>query len=61
MSTAGLRNIGPKSAAWLRQVGLHQSEDLVAAGAVQAPTLPLSEYSGSNTHSISRRFSVNAD
>ena len=36
MSTAGLRNIGPKSAAWLRQVGLHQSEDLVAAGAVQA-------------------------
>lgn len=36
MSTAQLRNIGPKSAAWLRQVGLRSAEDLVAAGAVQA-------------------------
>ena len=36
MSTATLRNIGPKSAAWLRQVGLRTAEDLVATGAVQA-------------------------
>ena len=36
MSTAELRNIGPKSAAWLRQVGLRSAEDLVAVGAVQA-------------------------
>lgn len=31
-----LRNIGPKSAAWLRQVGLRTREDLEAAGAVEA-------------------------
>ncbi|MFN3311698.1 MAG: TfoX/Sxy family protein, partial [Thermomonas sp.] len=31
-----LRNIGPKSAAWLRQVGLRTPEDLAAAGAVGA-------------------------
>jgi hypothetical protein len=31
-----LRNIGPKSAAWLRQVGLRTREDLVAAGTVDA-------------------------
>ncbi len=31
-----LRNIGPKSAAWLRQVGLRTQEDLVAAGPVDA-------------------------
>lgn len=36
MSTAELRNIGPKSAAWLRQVGLRSAQDLVAVGAVQA-------------------------
>jgi hypothetical protein len=36
LSTTQLRNIGPKSAAWLRQVGLRSAEDLVAAGAVQA-------------------------
>ena len=36
MSTIQLRNIGPKSAAWLRQVGLRSAEDLVAAGAVLA-------------------------
>ena len=31
-----LRNIGPKSAAWLRQVGLRSREDLEAAGPVGA-------------------------
>jgi DNA transformation protein len=31
-----LRNIGPKSAAWLRQVGLRTREDLVAAGTLDA-------------------------
>ena len=36
MSTAKLRNIGPKSAAWLRQVGLRTQEDLETAGAVDA-------------------------
>lgn len=36
--TGKLRNIGPKSAAWLRQVGLHSREDLAAAGAVGAYT-----------------------
>ena len=33
---AKLRNIGPKSAAWLRQVGLHTPESLVEAGTVGA-------------------------
>lgn len=32
----GLRNIGPKSAAWLRQVGLRSREDLAAVGPVEA-------------------------
>ena len=37
MTTADkLRNVGPKSAAWLRQVGLHSREDLEAAGPVDA-------------------------
>jgi DNA transformation protein and related proteins len=36
MSTEKLRNIGPKSAAWLRQVGLRTQQDLAAAGAVGA-------------------------
>jgi DNA transformation protein and related proteins len=36
MSGVKLRNIGPKSAAWLRQVGLRTPEDLVAVGAVGA-------------------------
>lgn len=36
MSTTKLRNIGPKSAAWLRQVGLRSEQDLIAAGAVGA-------------------------
>jgi TfoX-like protein len=31
-----MRNIGPKSAAWLRQVGLRTQEDIAAAGAVDA-------------------------
>lgn len=31
-----LRNIGPKSAAWLRQVGLRSYEDVAAAGPVEA-------------------------
>ena len=31
-----MRNIGPKSAAWLRQVGLHTRADLEAAGPVDA-------------------------
>ncbi|WP_371183055.1 TfoX/Sxy family protein [Xanthomonas sacchari] len=36
MSTTKLRNIGPKSAAWLRQVGVRTQQDLEAAGAVGA-------------------------
>lgn len=35
MSTK-LRNIGPKSTAWLRQVGLRTLDDLAAVGAVDA-------------------------
>ena len=31
-----MRNIGPKSAAWLRQVGLRTPEDIVAVGSVEA-------------------------
>lgn len=31
-----LRNIGPKSAAWLRQVGLRTREELAAVGTVEA-------------------------
>ena len=31
-----LRNIGPKSAAWLRQVGLRTRDDLAAVGTVEA-------------------------
>jgi TfoX-like protein len=31
-----MRNIGPKSAAWLRQVGLRTPEDLAAVGPVDA-------------------------
>ena len=34
--SAKLRNIGPKSAAWLRQVGLRSLDDLAAVGAVEA-------------------------
>ncbi|MEE7560360.1 TfoX/Sxy family protein, partial [Xanthomonas sp. Kuri4-2] len=36
MSAERLRNIGPKSAAWLRQVGLRSRQDLHEAGAVGA-------------------------
>lgn len=36
MTAPKLRNIGPKSAAWLRQVGLRTTEDIAAAGAVEA-------------------------
>ena len=36
MNAPKLRNIGPKSAAWLRQVGLRSREDLQAAGSVGA-------------------------
>ena len=36
MSMPKLRNIGPKSAAWLRQVGLRTHEELAAAGPVDA-------------------------
>jgi len=35
-STIKLRNIGPKSSAWLRQVGLRTHEDIAAAGPVDA-------------------------
>lgn len=31
-----MRNIGPKSSAWLRQVGLRTRQDLEAAGALDA-------------------------
>ncbi|HEY5972071.1 MAG TPA: TfoX/Sxy family protein [Pseudoxanthomonas sp.] len=34
--TVKMRNIGPKSAAWLRQVGLRTQEDIAAAGPVDA-------------------------
>ncbi|MCE5233182.1 MAG: TfoX/Sxy family protein [Mizugakiibacter sp.] len=33
---AKIRNIGPKSAAWLRQVGVHTQADLERLGAVEA-------------------------
>ena len=36
MTGTKLRNIGPKSAAWLRQVGLRTQEDLESVGAVEA-------------------------
>jgi hypothetical protein len=35
-TTPRLRNIGPKSAAWLRQVGLRTLDDLAATGPVEA-------------------------
>jgi hypothetical protein len=34
--TVKMRNIGPKSAAWLRQVGLRTQEDIATAGPVDA-------------------------
>jgi hypothetical protein len=36
MTAVKMRNIGPKSAAWLRQVGLRTLEDLNAVGTVEA-------------------------
>jgi hypothetical protein len=36
MTAAKMRNIGPKSAAWLRQVGLRTLEDISAIGTVEA-------------------------
>lgn len=36
MTAPKLRNIGPKSAAWLRQVGLRTTEDIAAIGALEA-------------------------
>jgi len=36
MTAVKMRNIGPKSAAWLRQVGLRTLEDLAAVGTVEA-------------------------
>ncbi|MGH8082334.1 MAG: TfoX/Sxy family protein [Lysobacter sp.] len=36
MTAAKMRNIGPKSAAWLRQVGLRTHEDIAAIGTVEA-------------------------
>ncbi|GAB3380636.1 TfoX/Sxy family protein [Lysobacter fragariae] len=36
MSAVKMRNIGPKSAAWLRQVGLRTLEELTAIGTVEA-------------------------
>ena len=36
MSAVKMRNIGPKSAAWLRQVGLRTLDDLAAVGTVEA-------------------------
>ncbi len=34
--TQKMRNIGPKSAAWLRQVGLHAPQDLAEVGPLEA-------------------------
>lgn len=36
IEAAKLRNVGPKSAAWLRQVGLRTREDLESVGVVEA-------------------------
>lgn len=38
MNAPKMRNIGPKSAAWLRQVGLRSFEDLQRVGSVEAFT-----------------------
>ena len=36
MATSKIRNVGPKSAAWLRQVGVRTTEDLTRVGPVEA-------------------------
>ncbi len=35
-NAAKIRNVGPKSAAWLRQVGVRTQDDLVRLGSVEA-------------------------
>lgn len=35
MSTVKIRNVGPKSAAWLRQVGIKSDEEVRAIGALE--------------------------
>jgi TfoX-like protein len=36
MATSKIRNVGPKSAAWLRQIGVRTTEDLGRVGPVEA-------------------------
>ena len=36
MASTKIRNVGPKSAAWLRQVGVRTTEDLTRVGPVEA-------------------------
>jgi hypothetical protein len=36
MASSKIRNVGPKSAAWLRQVGVRTTEDLTRVGPVEA-------------------------
>ncbi|HEY6894088.1 MAG TPA: TfoX/Sxy family protein [Rhodanobacteraceae bacterium] len=36
MATSKIRNVGPKSAAWLRQIGVRTTEDLARVGPVEA-------------------------
>jgi len=36
MATSKIRNVGPKSAAWLRQIGVRTTEDLSRVGPVEA-------------------------
>ena len=36
MHVENLKNIGPKSAAWLQDIGIHTRDDLEAMGAVMA-------------------------
>jgi TfoX-like protein len=36
MATSKIRNVGPKSAAWLRQIGVRTTEDLTRVGPVEA-------------------------
>jgi len=36
MASSKIRNVGPKSAAWLRQIGVRTTEDLARVGPVEA-------------------------
>ena len=36
MASSKIRNVGPKSAAWLRQIGVRTTEDLSRVGPVDA-------------------------